>query len=91
MADNEYRKRPVTVHAIQFDGSNGADLVDLADLYKDPAAPDQVEVREDRFLVHTLEGVMDGGIGWWLIIGVQGEPYPCKADIFDQTYEPVSD
>jgi len=25
----------------------------------------------------------------WIIKGVQGELYPCKPDIFEQTYEPV--
>ena len=35
----------------------------------------------------TLEGEMKGNKGDWLIIGVKGEPYPCKPDIFKETYE----
>lgn len=35
----------------------------------------------------TLEGVMRGEIGDWIIRGVQGEFYPCKPDIFEATYE----
>ena len=27
--------------------------------------------------------------GDWIIRGVNGEFYPCKADIFAKTYEPV--
>jgi len=27
--------------------------------------------------------------GDWVIKGVKGELYPCKPDIFEQTYEPV--
>ena len=41
--------------------------------------------------VKTLEGIMTGNIGDWLITGVQGEQYPCKPDIFEQTYEPVEE
>jgi hypothetical protein len=39
--------------------------------------------------IHTLEGVMVGNPGDWLITGVNGEQYPCKPDIFALTYEPV--
>ena len=41
--------------------------------------------------IETLEGVMRGDVGDLLIIGVNGEPYACKPDIFDKTYEPVDE
>ena len=41
------------------------------------------------FEVHTLEGVMKGKPGDWLIKGVEGELYPCKDEIFKKTYERV--
>ena len=37
----------------------------------------------------TLEGVMHADVEDWIITGVKGEQYPCKPDIFEQTYEPV--
>lgn len=40
--------------------------------------------------VETLEGVMRAPPGDWLICGVQGELYPCAADIFAATYEPAA-
>jgi len=40
-------------------------------------------------MIPTLEGVMVGFEGDWIIKGVQGELYPCKPDIFDATYEAV--
>ena len=44
--------------------------------------------REDRSIcIETLEGVMSAQPGDWIIQGVQGEFYPCKPDIFEQTYE----
>lgn len=39
--------------------------------------------------IDTLEGTMHANIGDWIITGVHGEQYPCKADIFEETYEEV--
>ncbi len=39
--------------------------------------------------IHTLEGTMTAQRGDWIIRGVRGEFYPCKPDIFADTYEPV--
>ena len=44
-----------------------------------------------RIEIETLEGVMVGNPGDYLIRGVKGELYPCKPDIFEETYELVSD
>lgn len=41
--------------------------------------------------IETLEGTMHANAGDWIITGVNGEQYPCKPDIFEKTYEPVSD
>lgn len=50
--------------------------------------PIQIEVRRmpEEFEVHTLEGVMRGKAGDWLMTGAAGEMYPCDAAIFDRTY-----
>jgi len=40
--------------------------------------------------IPTLEGLMLGREGDWIIKGVKGELYPCKPDIFVATYEPVT-
>ena len=39
--------------------------------------------------IETLEGTMHASIGDFIITGVNGEKYPCKPDIFEQTYEKV--
>lgn len=39
--------------------------------------------------IETLEGTMHANIGDFIITGVHGEQYPCKPDIFRETYEPV--
>lgn len=41
--------------------------------------------------IETLEGTMHASIGDYIITGVNGEQYPCKPDIFEKTYEPVSE
>ena len=38
--------------------------------------------------IETLEGIHKADIGDYIIAGVKGEQYPCKPDIFEQTYEP---
>lgn len=40
--------------------------------------------------IETLEGIMKGNPGDWIITGVNGEQYPCKPDIFEKTYEPAT-
>lgn len=42
---------------------------------------------DEPFQVETLEGTMLGKKGDYLIRGVANEVYPCRADIFEQTYE----
>lgn len=43
----------------------------------------------ETMTIKTLEGDMTANIGDYIIKGVKGEFYPCKPDIFKQTYEPV--
>ncbi|MGN1327545.1 MAG: hypothetical protein ACI4VQ_05690 [Clostridia bacterium] len=37
--------------------------------------------------IKTLEGVMNAVQGDYIVKGVKGEIYPCKAEVFEQTYE----
>ena len=41
--------------------------------------------------IETLEGIMHASVGDYIITGVNGEQYPCKPDIFKQTYEEIFD
>ena len=78
----KYRKKPVVIEAIQFDGDNMKECKEF------------IGNKYDNTLnypnVTTLEGVMAVSIGDFIIKGVKGEVYPCKPDIFEATYEPVS-
>ena len=44
----------------------------------------------DHGWVDTLEGGHIVCPGDWIITGVEGEHYPCKPHIFEQTYEPAA-
>lgn len=82
-----FRKKPVVIDAIQWDGNNLADVDTIADTH---GAHRVFIVDQYRLAIETLEGTMTADVGDWIIRGVQGELYPCKPDIFEQTYEEVS-
>lgn len=88
----KFRKKPVVIEAIQFDGSTTS-AVALEDwmrgrIYIQPS----INTRDLRDLeIRTLEGVMNARPSDWIIKGVRGEFYPCKPDVFAATYEPVED
>ena len=46
---------------------------------------------EVAVVVHTLEGDLTAQPGDYIITGVAGEQYPCKAEIFEATYEEVEE
>ena len=46
---------------------------------------------ETEVVVHTLEGDLTAQPGDYIITGVAGEQYPCKAEIFEATYEEVEE
>lgn len=82
------RKRPVVVEAIRYTGENRAEVFAWA--AEAQARNDPWEIFPNRTLgIPTLEGVMTAIPGDWIICGVRGECYPCKAEIFEATYEIV--
>jgi hypothetical protein len=89
-----YRKKPVTVEV--SDPLTDANMSAVAtwcggDVRRDAEMDADGWTTGDRYiLIRTLEGVMKAQWGDRVIKGVQGEFYPCKPDIFDATYEPVS-
>ena len=82
---NKYRKRPVEVEAIQFDGWNWREVYQF--MSDDPLMFTQDFKKYEYILIDTLEGVMKASVDDYIIKGVYGEFYPCKPDIFYKTYE----
>jgi hypothetical protein len=78
-----YRKKPVSVVAVEWKGDNENEIKAFAS-----AGDRGVDFNSNGTLaIHTLEGVMIAKLGDFIIRGVSGEIYPCKPDIFDKTYE----
>lgn len=57
--------------------------------YKKKPIAIMAEQQEKDFTVETLEGTMLGKAGDYLIIGIEGEQYPCAKAIFEKSYEAV--
>ena len=88
----QYRKKPVVIEAFKY----GIDP--RPDWFNDKVTSNEIityvgtDIRDSSEYyckIKTLEGIMIGGCGDYIIQGVQGEIYPCKADIFELTYEIV--
>jgi hypothetical protein len=77
----KYRKKPVVVDALQWNGDNTEEVLRFCDSFG------TYETNPAILSIKTLEGVMTASRGDYIIKGVNGEFYPCKPDIFNKTYE----
>ncbi|QDH92870.1 hypothetical protein KNU62_gp85 [Gordonia phage Bakery] len=92
-APKRYRKKPVEIEAVQW-GIHGAPtnpdpIVDWINAGGSNAQYTCEPI--EQIAITTLEGVMSAVPGDWIIRGVQGEFYPCKPDIFAETYDDPED
>lgn len=99
----KYRKKPVVIEAVKLGWDTWSEMCDHAGIgklvdgkpegcYVDALGHALPEGRTSGTIglqIPTLEGVMLGREGDYIIKGVKGELYPCKPDIFDATYEPA--
>ena len=84
----KFRKKPVVIEAVQWTGTTEC-LAFIRGFMKPNYPAWGKESYPDCLIIHTLEGDHKANIGDWIIKGVKGEFYPCKPDIFEQTYEKV--
>ena len=89
----KYNKIPVTIEAYTFDEMKdlekkyGAAFCDQSMLSSFEINGRKIEqINTDTYRIQTLEGYHDMTRDDMLIIGVKGEAYPCKIDIFEMTY-----
>lgn len=90
----KFRKKPVAIEAVQY-----LRRFDWPDWFHEAVTSNTIIVHntgkwasnvEDCYCeIKTLEGVMRGNEGDYIIQGVGGEIYPCKPEIFAMTYEPA--
>ena len=81
----KYRKRPVIIEAIQYQGFNSKEIIDFTN------GQALTNTGYAFLTIPTLEGNHRCDVADWVIKGVNGEFYPCKPDIFEKTYEKVED
>lgn len=89
----QYRKKPVVIEAIKWEGNNLKEVIDFIGMHSSSLKWTWDEYSEvvasEGLKIFTLEGPMMASVGDMIIKGVNGELYPCKPGIFDKTYEPV--
>lgn len=91
----KYRKKPVVIEAIQW---NGLNLEEIKEFVGESLKYDIIDTAWQagkgaphvNMKIHTLEGDHECAKGDFIIKGVNGEFYPCKEDVFWKSYEKVS-
>ena len=90
----KYRKKPVIIEALQWDGSSHRPMFDFLDgSFRSHLATNGTNFYIDHdkveggLVIKTLEGEHLASIGDYIIKGIRGEFYPCKPSIFKETYE----
>ena len=78
-----YIKKPVIIEALQWTGGNCDEIIDFMGMQN------IVEILNNNLIIRTLEGNMTASKNDYIIKGVHGEFYPCKPDIFLETYDMV--
>jgi hypothetical protein len=79
----KYRKKPVVIEAVQFTYPPTEEFK----RFINSGGSRTVNIESNFAQIETLEGTMTADIGDYIIKGIKGEFYPCKPDIFEQTYD----
>jgi len=85
----KFRKKPVVIEAVQLRWDTWSEMCVHANVGKltDGKPEGQQNGEKIGLAIPTLEGLMMANENDWIIKGVKGELYPCKPDIFEETYE----
>lgn len=83
----QYRKKPVVIEAVQWDGDSETANQFLGEDYG--VDWEYAAQGDSALVIPTLEGRMRANPGDWIIRGVKGEFYPIKDAIFRETYEEI--
>jgi hypothetical protein len=99
----KFRKKPVIIDAIQWDGRNTVQVLEFMGEKPDLST----EIARDKFYLFEIDAASKGlgvttledcddlranhvaSVGDYIIKGAFGEFYPCKPEIFLLTYEEV--
>ncbi|MCH4501198.1 hypothetical protein [Staphylococcus haemolyticus] len=80
------RKKPVEIEFMQFSDINSVEDISS---WVEGKIKHKVSHKFNigYMYIETLEGTMTASLGDYIVKGVDGEFYPVKPDIFEQTYE----
>jgi len=82
-----YVKKPIAIQAIQFTPELTTEELNTF-FGKKETDPDVYYARiGDSIKILTLEGEMTASFGDFIIKGIKGEFYPCKEEIFQESYD----
>lgn len=81
----KFRKKPVVIEAFQWT------VDEVPDWWRKASGDFRINVSTGSVFIPTLEGMHEARVGDFILKGIQGEFYPCKPDIFAQTYEAVEE
>lgn len=81
----KFIKKPIPVEAVQWTGGNTEEIMSFMN--------DNQPYFDfwNSIIIQTLEGEMKAPVGSWIIRGPKGEYYPCRRDIFEETYERIDE
>ena len=88
----KYRKKPVVIEAFKWtaDSEQQEDPLWIVHAINQGIVTFEDSGTENiSMMIETLEGTHRANRGDFIIKGINGELYPCKPDIFEQTYELV--
>lgn len=84
----KYRRKPVVVEAVRYWGDVESHReVEMLTGQEADATDAACHVMNGIFPIKTPDGTMWAREGDYVVKGVRGECYPCKPDIFEETYE----
>lgn len=83
MPTKRYIKRPIPIEALQI-ACNPEEI--RAFLGESGTISLIIDSQDMTVVIHTLEGDMTAHDGDYIIKGIKGEFYPCRRDIFEESY-----
>lgn len=85
----KYIKKPVEIEAIQFTRKNWDEVVEFTEGKACNLTIECCPNGKCQCIIPTLEGDHIANEFDYIIKGIKGEFYPCKPDIFNETYSPA--
>ena len=82
----KYIKKQIKIEAVQWTGDNTWEVAKFLDT---GSRSFKIDTEKKKVYIETLEGTMTASEYDYIIRGIKGEFYPCKPDIFEESYEEV--